>query len=119
MQFKIPSFTIILVVAGLILLANLSTWALDQTHEPSTVVGVPRVEERLVPHGKGMMTDYYVVISGEVFKVRNNLMYGCFDNFSRVADLKEKERTNEPATVTVVGFGKGFIFDYRNIVEVK
>ena len=91
----------------------------EQGYNPTTITGIPEVEERLVSHDKGMQTEYYVIIDDEVFVVANNYRYGAYDNFSRIKTLKEFEKAQKPVTVLVVGHGKAMFYNYRNIVELK
>lgn len=57
---------------------------------------------------------YLVVTDRGTFICESSILNGKFDN----SDLFYRLKEDSTYTFTVCGFGKGFLFDYRNILEV-
>lgn len=74
-------------------------------------------QQQLITGGKDNMSTeirYLVITDKETFICENSILNGKFDNSNIFWHLK-KDKTY---TFKVCGVGKGFIFDYRNILEV-
>ncbi len=58
---------------------------------------------------------YYVITDKETFICESSLINGKFNNI----DIFNRLRKDSIYDFKVVGFGKGFFTDYRNIIEVE
>ena len=74
-------------------------------------------QQQLITGGKdNMRTEirYLIITDKETFICENSLLNGKFDNSNIFFNLKK----DKIYTFKVSGLGKGFFFDYRNIIEV-
>ncbi len=74
-------------------------------------------QQQLITGGKdNMRTEirYLVITDKETFICESSMLNGKFDNSNIFWNLK-KDKTY---TFKVCGVGKGFLFDYRNVLEV-
>ena len=74
-------------------------------------------QQQLITGGKdNMRTEirYLVITDKETFICESSMLNGKFDNSNVFWHLK-KDKTY---TFKVCGVGKGFLFDYRNVLEV-
>lgn len=74
-------------------------------------------QQQLITGGKdNMRTEirYLVITDKETFICESSMLNGKFDNSNIFWNLK-KDKTY---TFKICGVGKGFLFDYRNVLEV-
>jgi len=75
-------------------------------------------QQQLITGGKdNMRTEirYLVITDKETFICENSMLNGKFDNSNIFWHLKK----DKIYSFKVCGVGKGFLFDYRNILEFK
>ena len=73
-------------------------------------------QQLITGSGKSVSTEirYLVVTDKETFVCESSLINGKFNN----SDVFWRLKKDSTYTFKVVGYGKGIVFDYRNILEV-
>ena len=104
----------ILIIVGLILIGVYNDTKISIVKDCKVI---ELQQQQLITGGKdNVRTEirYLVITDRETFICENSLLNGKFDNSNIFWHLKK----DSTYTFKVCGVGKGFLFDYKNILEV-
>ena len=105
---------------GIIVFSVLSVFALNilDSSQITTFENVKILDKQQQMLVKKAHTDYrYLVITDKgTFICESNMLQGKFNNSDIFYHIQKDSTYSE---MKVSGFGKGFLFDYQNILEIK
>ena len=110
------------IIASIIVLVNLSliikTVIGDTKRETiSCTIRSKQVQTRMTGAGGDITTEYRYLVKTdkELFVIENSLINGVYNNSELFMSLD----TGKQYTITVCGWGKSIITEYRNIINIQ
>ena len=110
-----PIKALIVIVLLVVLATNLANNMVKTTYRDVKVERL--ISQQMLSGGKdNIQTEYrYLVVTNKgTFVCESSVLYGKFNNSDIFWHLKE----GSSYTITTVGMGKSFLFDYQNIIAV-